>query len=427
MRNTYLLLGKTGDLCAILPFLKPEADAGEKPGLVVSKAFADLLDGCSYVTPLVFDGTLAQLREAKALFPTAKSLQVQGSDEVVAECTYRPAGQETARTTSFVKEYWKLAGKLDRWDECWPLVFDKRSTGREEELVAKYLTKKRGRPGKSDRIVLVAAGSASSPFPYRELLWTLLRLKFTKGYRLLDLSAIKAHRFYDLLALYERAHCLVSVDSAPLHLARACPDLPVMALTNDRPILWNGSAWEPNWHWVCRYHDFPERAVGLIKAIETCRNLHPGPIIHLWNNYDLSEPPEDYSRNCLPVWPGACGRDSANCIHDERRIPYLKDCLRMAIQRARKDEWISVSAASVKAEIRFPSPPHPMFAYRMKDGQFYPIADLFVAMREWWKERLPEIPDFLYGRDHYWSDALRVLFQKHGALDITGACERVKP
>ena len=35
---TYCLLGRTGDLCSILPFLKAEADAGEKPTLVVSES-----------------------------------------------------------------------------------------------------------------------------------------------------------------------------------------------------------------------------------------------------------------------------------------------------------------------------------------------------------------------------------------------------
>ena len=192
-----------------------------------------------------FDGGVHLLREAfafaKSKFPSVKSLQVIGDCDTVAEITYL-AGQECARMTSFVKEYWRLAGKMPLWDSVLPLVFDRRDKEREKALISTVLPRKLGRqPAKPDKILLVATGGTSSPFPYVELLWTLLRLNFTKGWRIVDLSGVQAHRFYDLLALYERAHCLVATDSAPLHLARACPTLPVMALTNDRPLLWNGS------------------------------------------------------------------------------------------------------------------------------------------------------------------------------------------
>lgn len=426
---TYLLLGKVGDLLSVLPFLKAEADAGEKPTLVVSNQFADLLDGVSYVTVVPFEGGVELLKEgfefAKSKFPGVKSLQVVGERNIVGEVTYRPAGQECARTTSFVKEMWKLAGKMPLWDSVLPLVFDRRDKAREKALLSTVLPIKRGRhAAEPDKILLVATGGKSSPFPYSELLWTLLRLNFTKGWRIVDLANVRAERFYDLLALYEQAHCLVATDSAPLHLARAVPSLPVMALTNDRPLLWNGSAWMPNWHWVCRYHDFPERAVGLLNAIETCRNQSPIPFIRVWNNYDLSEPPKDYSRNYLPVWPGACGRDTANTIKDPKRLPYLKDCLRMGLQRATDNEQVCLTRNGTA--ITSPELPKydAMFAYRLSEAGFAPIADLFCAKKSWWKERLAEIPDFLLGRDHYWSEGLRVMFDKYGTKDVTGLCYR---
>ena len=429
---TYCLLGRTGDLCSILPFLKAEADAGEKPTLVVSNQHSELLDGVSYVNAVPFDRGVHLLREAfvfaKSKFPEVKSLQVIGDRDTVAEITYRPAGQECARTTSFVKEYWRLAGKMPLWDSVLPLAFDRRDKEREKALISTVLPRKLGRqPAEPDKILLVATGGTSSPFPYTELLWTLLRLNFTKGWRIVDLSTIQANRFYDLLALYERAHCLVATDSAPLHLARACPTLPVMALTNDRPLLWNGSAWMPNWHWVCRYHDFPERAVDLLKAIETCHNPSPIPFIHVWNNFDLSEPPKDYSRNYLPVWPGACGRDTANTIKDPKRLPYLKDCLRMGLQRATDNEMVCLTRNGTT--ITAPELPQrdAMFAYRLSEAGFAPIADLFCAKKTWWKERLSEMPDFLYGKDHYWSEGLRVMFDKYHASDVTGVCTWKKP
>ena len=68
-----------------------------------------------------------------------------------------------------------------------------------------------------------------------------------------------------------------------------------------------------------------------------------------------------------------------------------------------------------------------MFAYRLSEAGFAPIADLFCAKKTWWKERLSEMPDFLYGKDHYWSEGLRVMFNKYHASDVTGVCTWKKP
>jgi hypothetical protein len=323
--NTYLLLGRTGDVCSVLPFLKLEAETGYMPQLVVSNQHSNVLDGVSYVQPQVWDGGIHQLKEAhdwaKSKFGSVRSLQVIGNQNVVAECTYAPAGQQAARMTSFVKEYWKLAGKMPLWDSWAPLVFDQRSPERESALRTSCGLSK---PGRKKALILLSTSGTSSPFPYSGLLRELVHLKFRGHFRVIDLP--QAERFYDLLALYEEAHCLVTTDSAPLHLARACPDLPVIALTNDRPLLWNGSAWQPNWAWCCRYHDFPERATEMLTAIHTCRDKPTLPFIHVWNEYDGRRKPDRFTRDLLPVLQGACGRDSASILKDQKRVPYLKDC-----------------------------------------------------------------------------------------------------
>lgn len=430
MPNSYLLLGRTGDLISVLPFLKSEP---EKPNLVVSNQHIDLFDGVSYVNAVPFDGGIHMLREAfdfaKETFPDVKSLQVIGNTNDVAELTYAPNGQNSAITTSFVKEIWKIAGKMHLWDDVLPLVFDQRNTERETALLKSCNVA--GTPGRKKPLLLVSIKGNTSPFPYCDLLMELLRLKFGKEFHILELP--KAERIYDLLALYERAHCLVTVDSAPLHLARACPDLPVIALTNDRPMLWNGSAWEPNWAWCCRYHDFPERATEMLSAIETCRCEMVSPFIRVWNEYDLDQKPRHTTRKLLPAYPGACGRDSANTIKDEKRIPYLKDCLRMGLQRAVKDEMVCLTRPDTGIEMSEVMDMLPKslaaFAYRLtRNGEgdtFSPISDFFCAPKSWWKERLAEIPDFLFGKDYYWSEGLWALFKKHGAVDVTGVCYRM--
>lgn len=424
MSNAYLLLGRTGDVLSVLPFLKAEADAGEKPTLIVSNQHSDVLEGVNYVNAVAFDGGIHLLRDAfawaKLRFPKVKSLQIIGSGEDVGEITYQPAGQKTAVTTSFVKEMWKVAGKMPLWDDVLPLVFDQRSPEREAALLEGCaLNKKKA-------AVLVSVKGNSSPFPYADLLLELVRLKFNKRFQVLELP--HAARIYDLLALYEQAYCLISTDSAPLHLARACPGLPVMALTNDKPRLWNGSAWQPNWTWCCRYQDFPGRATEMLKAIETCRDEAVLPIT-IWNAYDSQLIATRFPRTSLPIMAGSCGRDSANTIKSEKRIPYLKDCVRMGLQRAGGNDPVCLTRPDIRIHA-LSSYPDAGYAYRLtRNGEgetFSPIVDLFVARKPWWKAHLSEIPDLLLGSDYYWSHALWAMFKKHGAVDLTGVCYREK-
>jgi hypothetical protein len=432
--STWLLLGRTGDLLSILPFLKAEADAGQKPTLIVSNQHTAVLEGVSYVNVVPFEGGIHLLRQAwdwaNAHYPKVKSLQVIGASKDVGEITYGPAGQKHAQTTSFVKEYWKLAGHLVHWDECWPLVFDQRSPERETKLLQDVgLVRRkgqRGRPSKERPLILVACKGNSSPFPYADLMLELIRGRFGQTYQVLELP--QAGRIYDLLALYERAHCLVATDSAPLHLARAVPSLPVIALTNDRPLFWNGSPWMPQWVWCCRYHDWPERALKFLFAIETARRNPKSQLIHVWNAYE-DQCCEYIGAKETPVLLGSCGRDSANVLKDQKRIPYLRDCLRMGFQRATDNEWVYLTRPDTRFNNTAAMMDHKAsFAYRLTrngtDDTFSPICDMFCARKNWWQAHLAEIPDLLFGNDYHWSEALRVMFQKHGAKDVTGVCYR---
>ena len=284
------MLGRVGDLCNILPFLHRESLSGEKPRLTVAAEFAPVMDGVSYVETIVYPGPHYEIAKAMQEAPPGTiCLQVNGPVDQVQKFTYRG---KHAMKDSFQKEQWHAAGHMDWWDLNLPLVFDRRNPEREKALIERVLPKRKG--SKAKKLILVAAGSISSPFPCRELLWELLNLKFRNNYQLLDLSEVKAERFYDMLALYERAYCLVAVDSAPLHLGRATPQLPVLALTNDRPLLWAGSAWRPNWAWCCRYRDFPTRAVEMFDVIGNGMLSPEGP---------------------LPMWPGMFGRDTTGNVH----------------------------------------------------------------------------------------------------------------
>lgn len=427
MSRTYIQLARNGDIISILPLLYADAQQGERPRLIVHRDYGSLLDGVSYVEPVIFDGEpfdiAGAVEQAKAINGEWVSTQVNGPTEMVREFVYKPAGLEHAATTSFVKEQWRVAGRLKDWDACLPLVFDKRDAAREAALVAKHMPKK----GKT---ILVHADGISSPFPYKALLLELVK---HPGFSVVDLGQVKAERLYDLLALYERAHCLVAIDSAPLHLAWACPQLPVFAFANDKPVLWSGSSWRPNFEWYCRYGDFVDRCVEMVEAIRALkRRVESGGqlIHHVWNGLTSVErkAPDDIW-HLLPITRGMVGRLGPE---KERDTPYLKDCLRMGLQRAGAKGLLCVTRPDtilIRDITNTLAAKQPCYAYRLAEKgehfEFSPVVDLLCADGLFWRGLLDQIPDLLFGSDYYWSHALWALFNKAGARDVTGIVSRV--
>jgi hypothetical protein len=431
---------------SLLPILYRDFQAGEKPSLMVAAEFKELLEGVSYVDVIQYEGPHYEIAkavaQAKTLSANVVCTQTNGPIEQVRDCTYAPAGQTGARATSFEKEMWRVSGNLQHWDDLLPLVIDRRDKKREEKLLLENDLLKRG---KQKPLMLLALNSTSSPFPYADLLRELVTLRFGDTWRIMDLP--KAERIYDLLAVYERAALLIAVDSAPLHLAWARRELPVFALTQDRPpnvastaldkMLWYGSPWRPNHLWYCRYNGWPKRAMEMLEAVTKLddRDL-PGPLT-VWSEYDRrGSCAIGVTGNYLPVAVGSCGRDAAFLLYDsrlqdvKRRAPYLRDVLRMALQKQTDDESL---IALTRPYVFFDWKnvlPSPSYSYRISDSgegnEFRPTTDLFCATRRFWKDLLPEIPDFVMNNDHLWSEGLRLLFAQRGATDQTGCCTFVK-
>lgn len=439
-KTTFIQLGKLGDVLNILPMLRM---ASEPQRLMVASDYFPALEGVSYVEPVEYRGLPHELdkatQAAAALGGPVVCTQVNAPRDLVREFTYKPAGLTNSVTTSFQKESWRIAGRLADWDDQPELLFDRRNHAREEELFNKTVCRTYKRP-----IVLFYLGGISSPFPYAKLVRELIHLKFPdKKWTVVDLGEVKAHRFFDLLVLYDRAKLLISTDSAPLHLARACPNLPVMALANDQPSLWNGSPWRPNHVWYCRYRDFPVRGHEMIHRMDMTpiwRCDGPPKIVKVFNAFSgdleygfcLNWMADSDGRFVFtPIELGSCAADSANVknIGDEKRVPFLKDCLRMGLQRARPDDWVMLT----RTDTCFAGPlpvgmPESAFAYRIErnghGSMFYPVADMFCAKKAWWKARLTEIPNLLFGNDIYWPQTLAAMFTKYRAKDLTGVVYR---
>ena len=197
--TVWVQLGRLGDILNILPMLWKDAQSGVKPKLMVAAEYASVLEGVSYVEPIIYNGPHYEIakavEQAKAIGgAVVRCLQVNGPEEETLHYTYEPAGLSGAATTSFNKESWRVAGRLREWDECYPLVFDQRSPEREAALL-KACGVNKHRP-----IVLLCVSGNSSPFPYAPLLKRLVELRFDRKFRVLELP--QAERIYDLLALY---------------------------------------------------------------------------------------------------------------------------------------------------------------------------------------------------------------------------------
>lgn len=442
---TYVLLGAFGDLLAFLPLLWHEAKAGAKPRLMVSRQYADLLEGVSYVEPVVFEGGWLELdkamEQARALDPKAVCVQITGTPDEVRKWTYIN-GPDHAVSESFEKEMWRLAGKLALWREQPPLVFDKRDSAREAVLVDSII---KPRPGRKRKLMLVHADGKTSPFPYRQLLWRFLELAFPQWEKL-DLGKVKAERIYDLLGLYERADLLIAADSACLHLARGVPRLPVIALAKDAPTLWHGSAWRPQHTGYFRYSDFPHRIADFerkIASIDSCTRQSVRLLL-LWNEYDIEV---ESARPAIPqgrwatlgVERGSIGRDSRKSLQDANRIPFVKDVLRLGCLKASDDAALCLIKPDVALEkeqletvCEMAGKGQLCYAHRRvvskETGQplWHPAVDLFCFPKKWWQAHQEEMPDMVMGTDYLWERTLLEVLKRNGAVELTFGVKKME-
>ncbi len=369
---------------------------------------------------------------AKKISEDVKVVQVAGPEEEIKKWCF-----EKAQTESFAKESWRLAGHLDWWKMNLPAIFDKRDIAREQAAMPDALFE--GKP-----VILLATGGVSSKFRYTGLLKLLLKLRFVKSrWEIIDLGAVKAHRLYDLIGYMEKARVLVTTDSALMHLARAVPALPVVALQSDTPGLWNGSPWRPEHIWTCRYRDFPRRAPSMIEAMENwyhggaaynpCLKREGLKVIHAFSAYSgiareaKQNWKENYRDNWIhtPIFYGAFGRDSQfGGINDRVRFPFVKDVIRAATLRAdaasrvvltrgdtcfQNRDWLENNCAG------------PLFSHRCtKDGDNltrHPAVDLFAFTKAWWQEHVAEFPDMIMDNGEMWGRALKELIVRRGGVE----------
>src|ERR1035437_547606 len=254
---SYIILGKYGDVIGILAILYREFQTtGIKPQLVISKDYADILEGCSYVEPVIYDGNFADLRGAvkfaKKRFDEVIILQTHGNDFPIEH-----------KTASFQLDAWVRAGCVEHFDD-WPLVFDQRNGRRERTLYMAQVkrTEKKNRP--REKFILLADHSESSPFPQADELAETLKKEFNETHKIIRLSEVRAEKPFDLLALYDKAECLVTIETMHGHLSKASK-VPTIMLATDG---WRGTAPHKKFAFYCKYQDYHKRRTEIVELVK---------------------------------------------------------------------------------------------------------------------------------------------------------------
>lgn len=239
------VLGRFGDIINVLPIAKKYADYGQKIAWAVLPEYANIFDGISYVTPIVVKTRLANvaqgIRELKKLCVNVQSWQMYGNPAV---------GRRT--TSSFALEMWRMAGAAAEFESL-PLVFDKRNTEREQQLVARVLQK-------NQKPLLFSGKGTSSPFPHTVKCFAAIK-EVAKKYdcEVVDISNVSAHRIYDMLGVFEASRGIVVIDSAYLHLTYASKT-PTFALTSEGPekdrSSWYGAQAREQWRAAASYSNW---------------------------------------------------------------------------------------------------------------------------------------------------------------------------
>jgi hypothetical protein len=416
--------------------------SGIKPYLYVAEEYSSLLEGISYAEPLVYRGGVYEVSRAlKLLRPDVDRVVCQVSGESVAF---------DRRSWSFARDSWALGSKAPFGE--WAPVFDRRDRQRERKLVDSVFPKGI-RP-----FVLVATEGHSTPFPGRKDFLPALEAQLESSFEVVDLSKIKAHRFYDLLGLMDLAHCLVTIDTGTIHLA-AASEVPVVALACREVDRWFRAPWRKSEVARFWYEEAVSKVGEIAERVRSARSPQDWPTIyHLWSHFrnGLEESSASERRRCtameswlkeyvtgrwrfLPIVDETEGvRVSADVLGDTRRMPMVKDMFAYASE-ARPEDILCLCNSDlglvpgITGEIlRGCAENGAVFTHRHDfakvqaplasevvcgSGAWYCGTDLFACTKAWWDKHGPEMPDMVFGCE-FWDCILRQIVKRSGGGEI---------
>lgn len=455
-RKLFLQLGRLGDIINVLPLAQKHFQTtGEVPLFMVAQEFASILEGVSYVEPVIFPGNFIET-------PRALLRASQLTTNITCTQIYGQGISSLRACSSFARESWYKSGAMFRWGSL-PLEFDRRSSARERALLDTTLA------GHHGPFVLVALEGKSSPFPWRKKLldiikWSLRGTDLDLA-KVVDLSEVKADRFYDLLGLYDRAEFLITIDTGHLHLSRASA-VPVISLITREPNEWHGSAWMPQDIASVYYDEFSggsgkgwEMMGRILRQVATRKTPNP-TIIHATTNQPVRFQSDETKRRlkvAAESWRYEYDfghRWKTSYVDQERQVrsaidlgetnplSFVKDVIEQAAARARPGDYIALTNGDVcfvpgltgkvlEVLNRYPAAYTHRWDFErleapfihdgeIREGDFYPGSDAFFFRVEWIMSKLEKLGDYVFGRE-YWDQGLRQLIKYEGGIEIRNA------
>lgn len=225
-KTAVCLVAKYGDIANWLAIAQHIAEVEQEPPLwIVHRLYVPILLGVSYVVPVPVTYGITRTDLALRLAHTKA--------ERVINATCHGKKYKGPRDRAYNFCAWSENGFGEHFCDTvgWPLVFDKRDAERETALCRQFI--------KDERPVMILnlACAKSSPFNHAALFEDKIRRKWAKRFQIINLCEVNCARIYDVLGLFDRAHVMITSDTAALHLATASPKLKVICLTNDNPFL----------------------------------------------------------------------------------------------------------------------------------------------------------------------------------------------
>jgi len=400
--------------------------------VMVGHQFADVLDGCSYCTAFPWHGDWDDLQGAM-------KLATDTFDEVFCTQIYSRNYVHNPVTDSFCKDSWAQIGRTD-WGSL-PLVFDLRDPVREQRLLECWA-------GNGKPAILVNTRGNSSPFQEARDLEERIFDEFDRSHQVVPLD-FNCERFYDLLALYDRARCLVTIDTATLHLAHASP-VPTVALISSTSE-WHGTPKHGGQVLRMRYNDYPKNRDAFIA--EVYRAIEPRPkrtLIHVYSDYNRDGDAQRRHDVARVTWDREykSGRwlslsvqlkhvpRHSGMIGDPRPVPFVNDMVaeteRLKIAEANDlivltNDDISLAPGLTDTLMKFrgdcafsnrrdfKSINRSVSTIGLASGHHYPGTDLFAFTLKWWREQ--NFPDMYLARNQF-DYVIRSAMQLSGASEI---------
>lgn len=251
------------------------------------------------------------------------------------------------------------------------------------------------------------------------------------------------------------AEYLVCIDSGPLHLAQATPQLSVIALISDRPDLWHGSPERSNHVLRIRYGEFDSRKHEIPEAIRL-KKKPDRRLIHVWSRYPIKKTDAQRRHHMakltwdkemqgwidLPLEERDFVRTSLTDFGDYKCAPYVTDMIDKACERV--SPWdivvitnddtcvcqgmtpllrriVSECGACWSSRREHPKLTRPLTNGELMKGRKHVGADIFAFTKEWWLNHGHLMPDMFMAFEN-WDYVLRTIVNSHGGREVEGLC-----